>query len=239
MVDGEAPITRYGPMDDIRALLVEDNPDHAELVQVYLEREGIRVDVVGCGRGCLDRAGEGYGVILLDYSLPDIDGLEVLRELRGRGVDTPVVIITGHGDEQVAVQAMKGGAYDYVVKSGAYFLAIPEVVRRAVETHRTARDKERLERELIQAERKAAILQTAIAVNHEINNPLGVILGNAELLLSQLKDADEDVVRKLKIIEEQCIRIKQITQKLANLTDPVLTEYLKGREKMLDIHRSR
>jgi len=108
-----------------------------------------------------------------------------------------------------------------------------------VETYRTARDKERLERELIQAERKAAILQTAIAVNHEINNPLGVILGNAELLLSQLKDADEDVVRKLKIIEEQCIRIKQITQKLANLTDPVLTEYLKGREKMLDIHRSR
>jgi len=175
-------------------------------------------------------------VILLDYYLPDIDGLEVLRRLKGKGVDLPVVVITGHGDEQVAVEAMKGGAYDYVVKSGMYFLVVPEVARKAVEAHRTSK---RLEEELIQAQRREAIVQTAIAVNHEINNPLGVILGNAELLLSQLKDADEGVVRKLRIIEEQCIKIKEITQKLANLTDPVLTEYLKGREKMLDIHRSK
>jgi len=223
-------------MEVLRALLVEDNPDHAELMRVYLERENIVSDVVGSGGECLERAGDGYDVILLDYYLPDIDGLEVLKGLKGREVDLPVVMITGHGDEQVAVEAMKGGAYDYVVKSGMYFLVVPEVARRAVEAHRTSK---RLEEELIQAQRREAIVQTAIAVNHEINNPLGVILGNAELLLSQLKDADEGVVRKLRIIEEQCIKIKEITQKLANLTDPVLTEYLKGREKMLDIHRSK
>jgi len=221
-------------MEVLRALVVEDNPDHAELMRACLERENIVSDVVGSGGECLERAGEGYDVILLDYSLPDIDGLEVLKELRG--VDLPVVMITGHGDEQVAVEAMKGGAYDYVVKSGMYFLVVPEVARRAVEAHRTSK---RLKEELIQAQRREAIVQTAIAVNHEINNPLGVILGNAELLLSQLKDSDEGVVRKLRIIEEQCLKIKEITRRLANLTDPVLTEYLKGREKMLDIHRSK
>ncbi|HIE04591.1 MAG TPA: response regulator [Candidatus Latescibacteria bacterium] len=221
-------------MEVLRALVVEDNPDHAELMRACLERENIVSDVVGSGGECLERAGEGYDVILLDYSLPDIDGLEVLKELRG--VDLPVVMITGHGDEQVAVEAMKGGAYDYVVKSGMYFLVVPEVARRAVEAHRTSK---RLKEELIQAQRREAIVQTAIAVNHEINNPLGVILGNAELLLSQLKDSDEGVVRKLRIIEEQCLKIKEITRRLANLTDPVLTEYLKGREKMLDIHGSK
>lgn len=221
-------------MEVLRALLVEDNPDHAELMRVHLEREGIASEVVSSGGECLEKVEEGYDVILLDYSLPDMDGIEVLRRLKE--IEVPVVMITGHGDEQVAVEAMKGGAYDYVVKSGMYFLAVPEVAKRAVEAHRTSK---RLEEEIIQAQRREAIIQTAIAVNHEINNPLGVILGNAELLLSQLKDADEGVVRKLRIIEEQCIKIKEITQKLVNLTDPVLTEYLKGREKMLDIHRSK
>src|SRR5207249_795888 len=76
-----------------------------------------------------------------DYRLPDADGLECLREIRQRWPDVPVVVITGAGSEEVAVEAMKLGASDYLVKHGKYLVTVPVVVREALgrrELERTA-----------------------------------------------------------------------------------------------------
>lgn len=69
---------------------------------------------------------------VLDYRLPDADGLTCLRELRGLRGDLPVVIVTGSGSEAVAVDAMKLGAADYVVKHGTFVQVVPRVVREAL-----------------------------------------------------------------------------------------------------------
>jgi len=87
------------------------------------------------------------------------------------------------------------------------------------------------------SERLAAILETAVAVNHEINNPLVPILGNAQFLLQNEKIQDEDIRRRLRLIVSNALRIREITQKLARISHPVNKEYLQG-TMMLDIDGS-
>ena len=88
-----------------------------------------------------------------------------------------------------------------------------------------------------ESDRLAAIVETAVAVNHEINNPLVPILGNAQFLLQDESIGSEDVKRRLRIIMSNARRIRNITQKLARITHPVTKEYLRG-TRMLDIDAS-
>ena len=87
------------------------------------------------------------------------------------------------------------------------------------------------------SERLAAIVETAIAVNHEINNPLVPILGNAQFLLQDDSIIDENIRERLKAIVKNAKRIREITLKLARIKQPVTKEYLKG-TRMLDIEAS-
>lgn len=87
------------------------------------------------------------------------------------------------------------------------------------------------------SDRLAAVVETAVAVNHAVNNPLVPILGNAQFLLQDGKIEDEDARRRLQAIVKNALRIRDITQKLASITHPVTKEYLKG-TRMLDIDGS-
>ena len=97
--------------------------------------------------------------------------------------------------------------------------------------------KEFAEYDTNESDRLAAIVETAVAVNHEINNPLVPILGNAQFLLQDENITNEDVKRRLRIIMSNARRIRNITQKLARITHPVTKEYLRG-TRMLDIEGS-
>jgi PAS domain S-box-containing protein len=88
-----------------------------------------------------------------------------------------------------------------------------------------------------ESDRMAAIVETAVAVNHAVNNPLVPILGNAQFLLQDDRLKDEDIRRRLRVIVKNALRIRDITQKLASITRPVTKEYLKG-TRMLDIDGS-
>jgi PAS domain S-box-containing protein len=94
-----------------------------------------------------------------------------------------------------------------------------------------------LQSKLLEAERASAITETAISVNHEINNPLCSILGYTQLILMERDSLDPEVVRKLEGIEEQIIRIQEIAEKLARINRPVLKEYIGG-SRMLDMENS-
>ncbi|MBI1846689.1 MAG: response regulator [Candidatus Rokubacteria bacterium] len=122
----------------VRVLLVEDDADQAELVRRSLERQHLPFDVSVArnGAACLETLErESVAVVLLDYSLPGMTGLEVLEEIRRRGLTVAVVMVTGQGDERVAVQAMKAGAADYVVKTWGYLTTLPSVLDRVLRQH--------------------------------------------------------------------------------------------------------
>src|SRR5689334_14288437 len=104
-------------------LLIEDDPDAAHVITQVLRTtpEQFRVIAVGTGHAAYGAlAAESVDCVLLDYRLPDTDGLQCLATLRRRHPDVPVVVITGEGSEDVAVEAMKLGASDYVVKHARY-----------------------------------------------------------------------------------------------------------------------
>jgi sigma-B regulation protein RsbU (phosphoserine phosphatase) len=104
----------------IRVLLVEDNPGDVLLIrQMLAESQGTRFELATVARlsaavGAL--SDPRFGLVLLDLSLPDSQGLDTFRALRGAGVQLPVVVLTGLDDEALAVQAVREGAQDYLVK---------------------------------------------------------------------------------------------------------------------------
>ncbi len=91
------------------------------------------------------------------------------------------------------------------------------------------------QKELVEKERLAAVLETAVTVNHEVNNPLQAIIGNIQLLLMKQENLDEKMIEKLKAIEESAIKINNVTQKLMRMTSPKTIQYSDG-TKMIDIN---
>ena len=136
----------------MKILIIEDNPDHAALTMLALD-PSFEVCLLGLGKDALLYL-EGLArdarpaAILLDYSLPGMDGLTVFGRILERGYDIPVIMVTGQGDERIAVKAMKNGAYDYVVKSGNYRALLPSVIFKAVKHHEMEREKAMLALEM-------------------------------------------------------------------------------------------
>ena len=116
-------------------LIVDDDGDTRARLKRALRESGDGWDVVQAASAAdaLARVTNAdVECVLLDYRLPDADGLTCLRELRRLRADLPVVMVTGSGSEAVAVDAMKAGAADYVVKHATYVHVVPGVVREAL-----------------------------------------------------------------------------------------------------------
>ena len=99
-----------------RILLIEDDSRLAEMISEYLGESGFRVSVAAGGRAGLERlAREPFDALVLDLMLPDMDGLEVCRELRAKS-DTPVLMLTARGDAADRIVGLELGADDYLPK---------------------------------------------------------------------------------------------------------------------------
>ena len=98
-------------------LILEDEASLARNIKAYLEEEGFEAKVAGDGETGL-RLFESFGpdIVLLDLQLPGMSGLAALREMRSRRPDVRVIMLTAHGSVQVAVEAIKAGAYEYLAK---------------------------------------------------------------------------------------------------------------------------
>jgi len=101
----------------MRVLLVEDDPMIAKGLQTALRQDGYAVDGVSDGRRAAEALRtETFDIVLLDLGLPGRDGLAVLRELRGRGDSTPVIIVTARDETRNRIEGLDAGADDYIIK---------------------------------------------------------------------------------------------------------------------------
>ncbi len=117
----------------VRVLVVEDEPRMARMIQRGLSEEGHQVDVCETGEGALSQAVDvAYDVIVLDWGLPDLDGVSVVRGWRARRVGTPVLMLTARGATGEKVTGLRAGADDYLVKPFDFdeLLARLEALRR-------------------------------------------------------------------------------------------------------------
>ena len=118
-------------MEMLTLVIIEDEESHFDLMKRAIAGKFPYASVYHFqeAKTCLERLDEiNPTVIITDYLMPGMDGIEFLEVLNQTDIDIPVIMITGHGDENVAVRAMKLGAKDYLVKSGDFFTLLPSII---------------------------------------------------------------------------------------------------------------
>jgi DNA-binding NtrC family response regulator len=104
-------------MDKVKILIAEDEKTQRDLLEGFLEKEGFAAEAVGNGREVLRKLeGDFFDIALVDYKMPELDGLQTLREIRKLYPDLPVIMMTAYGTVETAVASMKEGALDYLTK---------------------------------------------------------------------------------------------------------------------------
>jgi signal transduction histidine kinase len=195
----------------IDVLLVEDNPRHAGLIRDELEIElpTATVTVAGSvGEAHAVLAEKRFDLMILDFRLPDGDGLEILRQLKADGRREPVVFVTTSSSTAIAVEAMKIGAEDYIVKEEGYVSVLPFVVREVIERARLRAERGDLERRLARAERLASLNTLMAGIAHNLNNPLTTVRTFVELLPTRYDSDAEFRTSYYKLVLDEIERIR-------------------------------
>jgi signal transduction histidine kinase len=177
-----------------RRMLASPDPEHRyEFLEAELGEDGLEMALT-----------EAPDCLLLDYRLPDVDGLEFLTRLRSKQGRVPVIVLTGQGNESVAVEAMKGGAQDYLLKGAVTRQGLQSAVRNAIE-------KVGLQREV--EERTAEVARA--------NEALQTMYGELEVLVRQrtaeLSRANEELKKEIAVrqwAEEERARLLVREQEL-------------------------
>ncbi len=104
-------------MEKATILIAEDEPSQRELLEGFLKKEGFAVETASNGREAIEKIeADFFDLALLDYKMPELDGLQTLREIRKRFPELPVVMMTAYGTVETAVASLKEGAIDYLTK---------------------------------------------------------------------------------------------------------------------------
>ena len=138
----------------IKILLIEDNPDHIEITKRILQKQGgdylfdFAMDPLEGLKKIFEKP---YDAVLCDYHLPGLTALDILKEINNKNMDLPFIVITALGSEKIAVDMMKEGAYDYIVKDVLYSDTLDIVIKKAIDRFKNKKEKERLEKEIREA----------------------------------------------------------------------------------------
>ncbi|RPI52456.1 MAG: PAS domain S-box protein, partial [Deltaproteobacteria bacterium] len=202
-------------MKPIKLVIIEDEEAHFQLMKRVIRKEFplASIDYFDEGALCLQRLDEiSPDIIITDYIMPGMNGIEFLVALNRENKDIPVIMITGQGSENIAIQAMKLGARDYVVKTPNFFTLLPGVIEKVIK-------EKKLEQALRQSEEKYRVsfdnFIDAINIFSEdgtlldVNKKLTQLSGYSkkELLSMKIEDLYSESVRP--IIEEKVQNILQ------------------------------
>ncbi len=203
-----------------KVMIVDDEHEFADLLATRLQTRDFETNTVYNGKQALSAMQEFQpAVILLDVNMPGMDGLATLRQIKKNSPQTEVILLTADNALDTAINGMKFGARDYLLK--------PVEIETVVQAIGQAQDKgsRNLQRQrLAQTAKLAALGVMATGVGHEINNPIQIILNETEWIEELLEEkefknltASKEIEQATKRIKEQSLRCKTITGQLLHL----------------------
>ncbi len=222
-----SPATTATMLDEtLSVLVIDDDVTDRMAIRRYLSKSPLQASITEAetaqdATGLL--ADETFDCIFLDFGLPDTDGLSFVKQLRLAGKTLPIIVLTGQGDEHIAVELMKAGASDYLAKSRLSPDSLQSLIRHAISTYRAeqrvkaAQEQLRLTNSLLrqqnqelEAQRQQIEQQNLkllkanqhkteflATVSHELRTPLNSILGFSQILKNQTKGPLNDYQMKM------------------------------------------
>jgi signal transduction histidine kinase len=196
-----------------RILVVDDNPEFTGMIARLLELNGFQVLVALNGHSALEKiTSESCEVVLLDLNLPDMSGMEVLKRIKKTDEDVAVIIITGYGGEQVAVDIMKAGASDFLSKPIHYNTLLKTLESALI--IRAAQIEDKRSQHYTPLERFFPFLA------HEIRNPLHAIGGSLAIIQRRCDLNDNLLAQSIHIIQEEIQHLTDFVQECLDFVRP-------------------
>jgi len=196
-----------------KLLVVDDNIDFVQFIRRALEQEDYRISIALDGKTAIQKASrENPELILLDMKLPDMSGEEVLEKVKEVNKDIPVLVITGYGGDQVAIDMMRKGAVDFLTKP-----VEPQILIKAVKNALEIRDAQ-LEDKRLEPYPSLEIFFPFLA--HEIRNPLHAIAGAMAIIQKRCNLEDPFLTQSIKIIHEEVQHLNDFVQGCLNFVRP-------------------
>jgi signal transduction histidine kinase len=198
----------------LNILHLEDDPNDAALVQSTLKAGGI-----ACSTTCVKNSADfmaalergDIDLVLSDYCLPSFDGLSAIKIVQEERPGLPVILVSGTLGEEQAIDSLKNGATDYVLKEG--LVRLVPAIRRAMQDVEERSERRRLEAQFIEAQKMEVVGQLAGGVAHDFNNVLAVIMGYSELIVADLPP-DDPIQKYLEEIRLAAERACGLTRQL-------------------------
>ena len=246
--------------ESLKILIVEDDEDDAFFIKDIL-KEGLGepaplIDHYSSIGSSLEQLNPfHYDLAMFDYRLGEINGIELLRNIRKQGCDIPIILFTGQGDQEVAVEAMKSGATDYITKAKLSAESVTQSIRYALGLRKEAELRKHAEEKLkkshvdltlanqelqasmeklktaqnqiLRSEKLAGIGRMVAGVCHEILNPLNIISGHSQSLLIE-RNKDGELCNDLTSIMEEIQRISKIISSLLKFSRKGNMEFKKS-----------
>ena len=205
----------------IHILFVDDDAGYMAVAQQFLAKyQSKKFDISWKqdGPSALEELerNQKVDVVLIDYYLPEMNGLEVTKLIRDHKFEVPIIFLTSNRDFRLAIEAMKYGIEDFMVKDEAVDSVLPRTIVNVLErVYLKQRVAEQQKADLIAKKRTDAIKELVVTVCHEFNNPLAAMKISTDILSRQHLQPDEmilvkDLDRNITLIEQEITKLRDI-----------------------------
>jgi DNA-binding response OmpR family regulator len=205
------------PDTNFEVLIIDDEPMLREQLAQLIGAWGYRVRVTGDVVGAMAELEQAPpDIILTDLVLPDQPGYAVLEFVQAHWPQLPVLVMTAYASLESAIEALKQGAYDYMLKP----ITPPELAAALARAHAAVA----LQRSRAREEHLRHIAEVALTLAHEINNPLAILMGELRFQLEE-PSANPDIRQALEISLESAQRIADVVRRIAALREVSYQDY--------------
>jgi len=205
----------------VTVLLVDDDPGFSSIVKhrlVPFQNRRFEVICDDKGENILKHLRENAAInlVLMDFYLQQQNGLEIIKQLHEEGISIPVVFLTSNKDFRTAIEAMKFGVEDYLLKDDIGDTVLPRTILNALDRFSLRRKIEEAEKQKLFSQKKTeAIQEIVVTICHEFNNPLAAIKITTSILArQQLSDEEKTLLGKLNLsvslLEQQIKKLRDL-----------------------------